>query len=288
MPTTPNGTAWTSFSTTVPGASTVRWARPDALAASPIPALLYFHGAGGASNQFETLTAWTGLREWALDHGWGWIEGSMGGSNAWGNPATDTASDTAFAYVDGILDISAVVVLGRSMGGLGSARAYHRRRATDPRFVGLMVNSGVQDLLYAYTHDDGRWESAINSAWGVTDLTGFTAAATGYNPIDGPASSWDGANVLQLWGTDDDLVIPADNGIAMRTMYAGHPAIDAHDIRVGGDHSGTNGSYLQVDAMTTFMQTVLGETPTPPDPGTAFRAISTRLRTGGAMYDVTL
>lgn len=288
MPTTPNGTTYTITSGPVTGAGTVYRALADsAVGGTDLPFILYAHGAGGAANQFSTLGAWAGLRNWLIDNGWGWIESSGGGLQPWGNQASQDAYDATIAYADSVYDIGTWVVLGRSMGGAVAARLYNDHRLTDTRFAGIMVNSGVQDLVWAYDFDSNRWTDAFNSAWGVSSKAEFEIAVEGLNPVDGPASSWAGSNVLQLVGDADTTVPPAINGYAMRTMYAGQPTLDLLDVRAGGDHSSTNGSYLQVEAMTSFLATVRGDTPEPPTPASAYRQLRRLYYSGGERYVVT-
>lgn len=273
---TPAGTAWTSYRATlgtgVTGPGYTGWGAANAHIGDPnLPVVVYVHGAAGAYNQFEALSAWAGFRNWLIDNGWGWIEGPSGGTDAWGSPFSESAVGAQFDHVDSILDIGPVVVMGRSAGGPVGDRFYNARRHTDSRFKGVIVNSGVQDLVWAYDYvnpsSGSTWTAAFNAAWGVSSKAEFLAAVAGLNPIDGPASAWDGAKVLQMYGDADTLVPPALNAIPMRAMYAGHPAYDPEpDVRVGGDHSATNGSYLQVAAMTAFLATVTGETPPDPDP----------------------
>lgn len=285
MPTTAAGTPYTVHSAAVAGST--YWAVPDALVGAPdIPVILYAHGAAGAANQFATLAAWSGLRDWLIDNGWGWIEGSGGGSQPWGNPASQAAYDASFAHVDSSLDIGTVVVLGRSMGGAVGARLYLDHRANDARFVGFISNSGVQDLVWAYDWDANRWTAAFNAAWGVSSKAEFEAAVAGLNPVDGPPTDWAGANVIQLWGDADTTVTPSENAIAMRAMYATQPAIDAIDIRSGGDHSATNGSYLEVDAMTEFLMLVTGETPPPTPPKEIYRSVRRSLLIDGFRHRI--
>lgn len=286
MPTTPNGTTYTLSTADLGVHGAAYWAVADAEAGSAdLPFVLYCHGAGGGANQFATLAAWSGLRNWLIDNGFGWVEGLGGGLQPWGNPASEHAYDAAFAHVDGLFDIGSVVVLGRSMGGAVASRLYHAHRGTDPRFVGLISNSGVSDLAWAYDYDGGRWTDAFNTAWGVTSKPEFLAAVTGLNPIDGPASAWAGASVLQMWGDVDTTVTPADNAIAMRTMYAGSPTLDVADVRAGGDHSAANGSYQQVDAMAAFLAEVTGMEPPPPPTPTMYRAdTGIFLSLGGERY----
>lgn len=286
MATTAAGTLYTVHTASV-GGETVVWAVANAHTASAdIPTVLYTHGAGGAADQFATLGAWKGLRDWLIDNGWAWIEGTGGGAQPWGNQASQDSYDAAFAYVDGILDIGPVVVLGRSMGGAVGARLYLDHRDTDARFVALIQNSGVQDLAWAYDYDSGRWTAAFNSAWGVANKTAFLAAVVGLNPISGPAASWAGAKVLQMWGDADTTVPPSANATPMRSMYTGQPAIDTFNVRVGGDHSATNGSYLEVAAMTAFLSEVTGGAPPEPEPPQFFRATGMFLSLGGERYEI--
>lgn len=117
MPNTSNGTAYTTYTATPSGAGQILWAKPNT-ATTDIPIVLYLHGANGGYNQFTTLSAWSGLRDWLIDNGWGWIEGAGGGAQPWGNAASRAAYRAAFDHVDARLDIGPVVILARSMGGL--------------------------------------------------------------------------------------------------------------------------------------------------------------------------
>lgn len=273
MPTTPNGTAYTTFSATVAGADTVRWAVADETAEdSNIPVVLYAHGSGGASNQFETLAAWAGLRNWLIDNGWAWIEGLGGGNKSWGNAAARTAYENSYLHVAGILDLGAVVPLGRSMGGVVASWLYTESTVIEPVSVGCIINSGVQSLAAWY--EAGIDQAAVMAAFNADNESEFYSNIAGFDPLTRPASLWDGKNVIQLVGTADTTVPPGDHGYAMRAHYSGRPTIDDLDVRVGGDHSATNGSYLETDAMTTFLMEVTGTTPPPPGPRLFYRNVA--------------
>lgn len=273
MPTTANGIAYTVHSASVPGVGTIYYGIADGTSLVDVKTVLYMHGAGGAANDFQG-SKWNLMRDWLIEHGWGFIEGPGGGLNAWGNAASESSYGATFDWVDAhAWLIAVVVVLGRSMGGAVADRLYNARRGADPRWLGLMNNSGVQDLVWAYDYDSGRWTDAFNAAWGVTSKAEFEAAVVGMNPIDGPPETWDGAQVLQLVGSADVTVLPDENGLAMRTMYAGHPDLDQLDVRPDGDHSTTNGSYKQVAAMSAFLLEVTGETPPDPGPSEVYRVV---------------
>lgn len=275
MPTTSNGTAYTVTTATVPTAGTVNIGIPDSKIGDPdLTFILYAHGAGGAADQFSALAAWKPFRDALIDTGIGWAESTGGGTQPWGNPASEMAYAATMDYADSLHDISNWIFLGRSMGAAVMARLYNAVRDTDPRVVGLIVNSGVQDLVWAYDWDSNRWTSAFNSAWGVSSKSQFEAAVDGLNPVDGPASAWDGANVLQLWGTADDTVPAGPNGDAMRTLYSGRPAYDPDPIiGIGKDHSASNGMYSYAEDMMYFVGVATGEIPATPVPKEFYRVI---------------
>lgn len=99
MPLTQNGTAYTT--TTIDLGSphgVMHITTPDAVTPStPVRALLYAHGAGGASDQFATLSSWAPFLHALMDdttHPWIIVEGSGGavlGAQNWGNPAAAAA-----------------------------------------------------------------------------------------------------------------------------------------------------------------------------------------------------
>jgi pimeloyl-ACP methyl ester carboxylesterase len=271
VPSTAAGTAYTVFTdSSDPDAGTARWAYRDSLeGASNIPTILYLHGAGAGSNQFETLTAWTTLRNWLIDNGWAWIEGTGGGTQPWGNAASRTAYRATFDIADAEFDIGPLVILARSMGGLAGHWLFTQDPVIKVRSVGFIGNSEVANLAAAYA--SGNWTDAMRAAYGVSTDVGFASASEGFDPLLFSASLWAGKKVLEIVGTADTTVPRADHGLAMRTHWAGQPALDLLTTRSGGDHSGTNGSYLEVDAMTAFLLEVTGEAPEPPPPPRMFR-----------------
>lgn len=252
MATTPAGTAYKATAATLPSGQVV-WLGAPVDGATKF--VLYTHGAGGTANQFtDNSGPWPiALREWLVDRGFGWVEGTGGGLQPWGNLASQAAYNELINYVEARYAVTQWVVLGRSMGGVVATRIYQARRTSDPRWVGLIINSGTQNLIAQYDYQNGARRPEMNTAWSVSDRAAFVAAVNGLNPIDGPPASWTGARVLQMWGTADDVVVPTTNGEAMRTMYAGRPEIDRVDIRLNGDHSAANGSYKQTSAITAFI-----------------------------------
>lgn len=140
------------------------------------------------------------------------------------------------------------------------------------RSVGFIGNSEVANLAAAYS--SGRWTTEMHTAYG-TNAAGFAAASTGYDPMLFSPSLWTGKKVLEIVGTSDTTVPPASHGLAIRARWEGQPAVNLLDTRDGGDHSGTNGSYLQVEAMTQFLSLFHGHA-VDPDPGRTLRHVTSR------------
>lgn len=274
MPTTPNGTAYTVTSLTDPVAGDIWYGYPNSTPAD-MPVVLYAHGAGGAANQFATLPAWGSMKNAIIDAGIGWVECTGGGDRSWGSPAAQAAYVAAYEAVAGILNIGPVIILGRSMGGAVAQWLY--TQSDIPNMVGLMVNSGVQDLVAYYdaygVAGNTIGQAQMRSAWGVADTAEFYDVMETENPVNYPASLWAGLNLLQLAGTSDTTVPPVDHAYAIRAVYSGQPAID--DLyTTAGDHSSSNGLYSAVAPMMAFISTVLGEEPPEPEPREYLRTVA--------------
>lgn len=264
MPATSNGTPYTVRTVDLPGHGKVVWAVADALvAATDIPFVLYAHGSGGSYNQFAALPAWSGMRDWLIDNGWGWVEGTGGGTGSWGNTQ---AQDDYMAYLDhldGQVDVGQLVLLGRSMGGLVTAWLYAMSPIKD-RFSGWINNSGVSTMFVG--NDAGtssqwttsrQWRDAIYGAYGVTNDAQL--AAFGHAPESWNASVWTGKKILACYGTADYTVPWYPRGAStLRGIWAGLPDVDEISVRTGGDHSASNGSYLDVPAMSAFLASIGG------------------------------
>lgn len=268
MPTTANGTVYTTRTFTTPGGDQALWGiADDKLAAANIPVVVYTHGNSGAYNQFAATAAFAGIRNWLIDNGWAWVESAGGGGSSWGNTAARQSYSEAFAHVSSAINVGDVVVLGRSMGGLVAYWLYLYEPAISAKAVGLIVNSGTTDMTARIGPPPG--DTSIRTAFGLAaDGSDWSAKLEGFDPMKYPLSAWAGKKVLQLYGTADTTVPPAIHGQAWLDKYASACAAAEVDVRLGGDHSTENGSYLQTSAMAGFIGKIRSE-PTTPGPGPA-------------------
>lgn len=286
MPTTVTGTAFTTTTTTLAMGDQAIYALPDSqIAATNVPVVLYAHGDGGAYDQLTSVDAWTGLRTWLLDYGWGWVESAGAGISTWGSAAARTSYEQAFTWMAGLVGIGPVVVLGRSMGGLAAYWLATQSAVVAPRTVGLIISSGVTDLAFRYhRYAEPSKQSQMRAAYGAVDDADWDAKTVGYDPMLFPLSTWDGRKILQLVGTADTNVVPEANAYAIRSRWLGRPAMDELVVRQGGDHETSNGTFFEVRAMTSFLTRVAATPPT-----TAFTATSLRLAdVDGAQFSLTI
>ncbi|NYF13618.1 hypothetical protein HDC34_001912 [Pseudoclavibacter sp. JAI123] len=126
-----------------------------------------------------------------------------------------------------------------------------------PLVVALIINSGTTDLTERYRVAGGTDLANMNAAYGLPGTTrdeaAFAVASVGHDPMKFPLADWSQMRVMQLWGDADTTVVPATHGEAWALKYG--PSTDAlvTNVRAGGDHSGHNGSYLQVGPMIDFV-----------------------------------
>lgn len=297
MPVTASGTPYTVYSADLGVHGMCYWGVADAhVGDADLTTILYAHGAGGADDQFASLSAWNEMRDEVIDRGWMWIEG-RGGSNSqsWGNPSARAAYPAYFEHVAAILSIGALFLLGRSMGGLITAWLYAMSSLAS-RFSGWINNSGVSTLFVGdeagekdLTAASGWYFSpTIWGAWGVADMAGLHAAADAYAPEEWDASVWLGKNILCCYGDADPTVPWSTRGAEMlRVTWAGLPAIDQVVVLPGGIHKPPNASYSQVAPMVDFILEVLGETPEPPVPRNLYRQVQSWMMRGGKRYALT-
>lgn len=283
MPTTAIGTEWDYVETTLPngdqallaGANTVR------LGSEPAPLMVYVHGNFGPYNQFLTQTGWATIREWIIDHGWVWCEGRGGGSQ-WGSPRGVTAYEQLVQWASTVVTPSVKLGLLRSMGG-----CYARSFVDSPIIAAdaVIFNSGVLNLLQRGTEGQGD-SPAIWSAFQVSSQAEFEAAITDVDPLQAPASTWADTGVLNMWGSADTTVPPALHAELWETAYSQQTELYANDIRPGGDHSQSNGSYVQWEAMSQFMAQYGGTEPPVVEPGITYQALAQFMKLGDRQMPV--
>lgn len=256
MPVTPNGTEYTVHAATLGTNNLTHWAVPVNAPSADVPLLVYTHGNTGAANQFTSFTAWAGLRNWWLDHGGAYVEGYGNGSE-FGNQGTRDQYEQSVLHVMSLIDVGQIVVLARSMGGIVGYWLASKSPVVSPKCTALIVSSGTTNLTARVGgppgYPDFRAWFGLNA-----DGSNFEAVMNAFDPMRQPLADWSGRKVMQLWGTADTTVDPDVHGKAWAAKYGAAVALLATDERPGGDHTQSNGSYLQTTQMTSFITAATG------------------------------
>jgi hypothetical protein len=271
---TTSGTPFSVLSSTIPGHDQATLAVPNS-PTGPVPLLVFCHGSGGGFDQFTTASVWQPMRDWLIDNGWGWVEGTgaptpAAGENGWGNAAARAAYLAYIAWAKTQVDAGPLVVLGRSMGGI-VAHWLAGRSPIAGEVAGLIANAAVSTMFVgdgpgagtSVSRSSAAYFSNLGDAFGVPYgstpdwYQQLQVAAADYAPENWAPSTWTGKKILHLYGTTDTSVpwYPR-GGSRLREIWAGRPAIDRVAYN-GGDH-GASGPYLLVPEMTEFLTEVGG------------------------------
>ncbi|OZE35586.1 MULTISPECIES: alpha/beta fold hydrolase [unclassified Rhodococcus (in: high G+C Gram-positive bacteria)] len=255
MPTTPNGTVYTSTSyTTSAGEPGIYVVGNAAKLAASVPLALVCHGNPGsdpasADGQFSNGSGYAALRNWLIDNGWAFAECRGAGAN-WGNAAGRAAYRALFDDVSALMSVGPVVVVGRSMGGLVGAYLASREPAIAPKCIGFVCLSGTLDLANRYAIATGTDLANLNAAYGVTNSTEFAAISDEYDPMKVATSVWSGRKAIQQYATGDGTVPPNTNAIVWRDKYGAQLTVNSVQITDGGDHNSSTGQDAAQSAAT--------------------------------------
>lgn len=307
MPSTGSGKPYTTTTEDMGTLGVAHFTVADEFASGVgLPAILYFHGSQGQSDQMVSLALWVPMRDWLLDNGFVIVEGSGGEAYGAGNWGNTTARVAYMAYLDRakeIYDISAGKVVGfaRSMGGLVGSWLY--AKDTTGTFAGLINNSGVSTLFVGDTtapvnnttppqieRSSGRYfTTAQYNAWGTSNYDDWAAAVSAADaiPENWPQSDWAGKNVLFCYG-DADTTVPwyPRGGDALVDSMGSAPAILRVSPTAGGGHGGSINSYADLPSMTRFLTDILELDPPEPVVRTSYRVIASYIVRDGLRHRV--
>jgi hypothetical protein len=186
---------------------------------SGVKVCMYFHGLGDDAYSFFTSPdSATGTQNLfrtsllaLLADGWTVISCSGGNTNTdnWGNPTSWTASQNALNWIKGICNVTKIVALGQSMGGITSLRAA-------AYFSGITRWYGIYpctNLGWLY-QNQGSFVSSMNAAYSVSNFAGFQAATTATDPMLFSLSVFAGKSFRMTASPSDTLVNKTNNSDA--------------------------------------------------------------------------
>ncbi|MCI2959562.1 alpha/beta hydrolase-fold protein [Agromyces atrinae] len=317
MPTTPNGTVWTKRTATIDGVGETTFSCPDAKLSDPAtPAVLFFHGAGGTSDQMVALPAFNGMRDMLLDEGLAIIEGDplpipffgtgeLRPGQQWCNAQSRAAYPAFHQYWAARHSAANEVrfLFGRSMGGL--LALYLAAKHPSYADAAVISNSGVSTWRVGNNtppvgsvppvaeRSTSRHftKEVLFGAWGVSDFASLDAALADADvlPELWPEGVFAGREVAFQYGTADTTApwFPRGGEAVLERWSSSLGALSRVDRLEGGMHGGSPSSYQQVPEVRAFVREVLGEAPIPPAPTVYHRVIAHATAIGGKLHRLT-
>lgn len=216
-----SGTKWNRLDGTSDGlARAVMVLVPNANSAVPYdsgtatPFVMYHHGSGEDEDAMLTDALKADVIEALIDAGYICAGISAYGNN-WGNQAACDAYPDLFKFVDDRYNLSSVVFLSQSMGGLTGLLSLSQHNVP-----GVVAWAGIYPACnLAAIYAAGTFASAINTAYSCTSTT-YAAKTNGHDP----ALKWGKAfrNVyMRFYASPSDVTIPkADNTDVFQALIA--------------------------------------------------------------------
>lgn len=261
MPTTPNGTAYTVYPfTSSAGESCWRAIADTAYNDENVPLVIFCHGNPGtvdtsADQQFTQ--GYPVVRNWLLDHGWGYVEGHGAGAN-WGNQNAREAYRAMYVDTLGVWDVGWNVVIGRSMGALIGAYLASRDPMISRRCRGFVSLAGTANLTDRYSTASSTDRANLLAAYEVPDATALLWAVRDHDPMLFHPGAWRGRNAAIQYDMGDTAVPPPINALPWLERFGPQLAINGSLGTTGGDHNSAAGVNPAHPAATVkFLQDVL-------------------------------
>ena len=257
MPTTPNGTVYTTYPfTSSAGEACWRTVANNRLGSSKIPVMLFCHGNPGAtvtSADQQFAAGYTAQRNWLMDNGWAYIEGHGAGAG-WGNSQSRSAYEAMFLDTSQVWDLARVIVVGRSMGALVGSWLASQSTVVAPSCAGFVSLSGTADLSNRYSSASGSDITNMNAAYGVSSDSQWRSAVAGFDPMLAPTGVWSSRNAQMQWDTSDGTVPYSANGQAWDLKYGPQLSLRRTIVTSGGDHNSTPNNPTHASATISFFQ----------------------------------
>lgn len=204
----------------------------------PLKVCFYFHGAGDTYDSHftgvDTATSTFNLLRSTLNAliADGWVVVThKGGNNPlhWGNNESDLAVTAAIAWLKSTFNITKMVALGQSMGGLSSLRALSKN-ASITNWYGIYPVCNLDNMK-----NNAAYGGGVTTAYG--GQAGYDVAKANTDPMLIPATLFAGKKMRAIASSGDTVVPRAQHSDLFKTRIAGVVTltVDTHT----GDHGDT-------------------------------------------------
>lgn len=229
---------------------------PDAYAGAPTPVVVYYHGVGGSASGMLYDPTIAGMTVAMATGGW-IVAGSNAHGDSWGNADAMTDIGALYAYLIANYNVSHVLHLGHSMGGIVALNAIGRGVIPCAGFNGIFP---VCSLAAAYANDGipgypGLFVNSIEAAYDFDGGGEYAAATSGYDPLLFAAGTFSRCP-MKFWTSPDDVYVPdADHSLALRDAIAPRARWETSVHHCTGNHG--DPSHFNTAAVVAFYQRCL-------------------------------
>lgn len=225
-------------------------------ATQPTKLVIYFHGAGDTQNEPFTEPESKYVIDELLSKGY-IVAASNAHGNNWGNQASQDDYLALYNYINGLYNISEVIYIGHSMGGLSSLSMLANN--TIPKTTAWYGIFPVTNLNEAYFVETG-FVASIEAAYGFTGGANYAAATAGYDPQLRTTALYAGRRYTMTASPDDVVIFKTTNADLFNAkLLAGQ--ISSSIITATGNHG--NISHFIPKSVSNFIRNAVLNTLNP-------------------------
>jgi hypothetical protein len=198
----------------------------------PAPLVIYHHGAGEDQDALLTDALKAGIVSAMLDAGF-IVAGSNAHGNNWGNQNSLDDYSALYTYISANFNISAVIHLSQSMGGISGLLCTAAGSPVPAAWVGIYP---ACSLSAAFGANAGIFAADIRAAYGIaSDGSDYAAKTAGHDPLLIAASTFAGRR-LRFYASTGDTVIPRASHSDPMAVHVSGTAAEATVISCTGNH----------------------------------------------------
>jgi pimeloyl-ACP methyl ester carboxylesterase len=207
--------------------------------------VIYCHGAGETSLDAFTNTNEVVVTSALVAAGYIVASSNGGGPNLWGNQTTQDAYAALYTYLAARYNITKVLFVGQSMGGLVSLNLI--AAGTVPLVAGWYGIYPAANLASMYS---GAFTAQIETAYGFSGGANYAAATSGYDPVLEAAAAYAGIRYRMSASAGDTVVPKATNTDAFVALING-TVPESSILTASGDH-GDSSAFNAADVLSFF------------------------------------
>jgi dienelactone hydrolase len=217
---------------------------PDGYVRKRTPVVFYHHGRNEDKSAPQTDTLKVALISHLIANGYAIFSISAHGNN-WGSPAAQQDYIDAWAWLQTQMNVSRLVFLGQSMGGLTSLTLAARGVMPVSGWAGIYPACNLADM-----HATALFTAEVRKAYGIADDgSDYDLKTSDQDPVKRIGIDFDGLP-MRFYASDGDTIVNKSlNSDLMSKIVAGH-ASEYEVVGCAGEHG--DPSHFQNDDLLSF------------------------------------